>query len=240
MSDRTPLRAPFHTTRWSVVLAAGKKDTPESKAALSDLCSVYWQPLYSFLRRRGTEPNEALDLVQGFVARLLEKGDLAADPDRGSFRSYLLGALKNYAANARRGARGPAGSARSPLSIDAAKAEQTYAFEPTDSETPERLFERQWATTVIDRAMDRLRAEYEERGRGALHASLVPALTGDSHAPYSRIAEELGVSESAIKVTVHRMRSRMRELVQDEVAQTVGSRGDVPDEMTRLLAALAS
>ena len=236
----TPLGTSFHTTRWSAVLAAGSEDAPSARAALSDLCAAYWQPLYAFLRRSGTQPDEAMDRVQGFLARLLEKCDLATDPARGRFRSYLLGALKHFVANVRRAERAPAGSPRAPFSLDAEDAEHRYASESTDHATPERLFERQWATTVLDRAVARLRAEYEGRGRGPLYAALSHALTGSSDLPYAALAAQLDVSESAIKVTVHRMRSRLRELVREEVAQTVDGPGEVDDEMRQLLAALSA
>lgn len=244
MPDRpAPQPSPrFATTRWSLVLSAKANGTPASQAALADLCVTYWYPLYAFLRRSGTAEADAGDLVQGFVARLLEKGDVDATPERGRFRSYLLGALQNHAANVRRAQRAAArGGGRSPLSLDFGDAAGRYAHEPVDVTSPRALFERRWALTILERALERLGEEYRARGRGPLFEALRETLTGqETSVTYADHARALGVSESAIKVTVHRLRARMRELVRDEIAQTVASEADIDDELQHLFEALAT
>lgn len=221
-----------------MVLAASGSGEPKAELALRELCEAYWYPLYAFLRRDGTEEAEAMDLVQGFFADVLERGELGADPDRGRFRSYMIGALRNYRSNVRRAAstqkRG--GHVQS-FGLD--EAEARYRYEPVDTESPESLFERRWAMTLLDRAIERLEGEYAERKRGNVFDVLKDTLSGGAVDSYAQKAAVLGMSESAVKVSVHRMRTRMRELLREEVAQTVPAEGDVDDELRQLFAALS-
>jgi len=232
----------FRTTRWSLVVSASNSAREPATAALAELCEIYWYPLYAFLRREGTAEDDALDLVHGFLARLLDKRDLAAVPARGRFRSYLLGALQHYVANQRRAERAAVrGGDGALLSLD--DAEVRYQREPAHDVTPKAMFERRWALTILERALGRLEQEYTSRGRGALFAELEHTLNG-AHAgtaTYAETARLLGISESAVKVTVHRLRARMRELIRDEIAQTIASddAADVDDELALLFAAIS-
>lgn len=231
-------RPRFDTTRWSLVLAAGDRQQPQAAAALADLCAAYWYPLYAFVRRDGMAENDAMDLVQGFVADLLERGELAAAPERGRFRSYLIGALQNFRRNARRAAKTKKrGGDQVVLSLD--DAEARYTREPACTESPAALFDRRWAVLLLDRALDRLEAEYIGRGRGPAFGALRDTLSGASAGTYADKAAVLGISVSAVKVGVHRLRARMRELLRDEVAQTLASPDDVEAELQHLFAALA-
>lgn len=228
----------MHTTRWSVVLAAGA----DSRDALAALCESYWFPLYAFLRRSGHGPDEAEDLVQGFLTGLLERKDLArVDPARGRFRSFLLAALKNHVANERDRARAQKrGGGAVPLSLDARDAEARLALDPTDRRPSEKSFEREWALALLDRAMARLAAEQARVGKRELFEALRPQLSGadGESAPQADLARRLSVTENALRVALHRMRRRYGELVRDEIAQTVGDPADVEREMRDLFEAL--
>lgn len=221
-----------------MVLAAAGPSDPGAKLALRELCEVYWYPLYAFLRRDTVAEADAMDLVQGFLADVLERGELGADPDRGRFRSYMIGALRNYRSNVRRAAATQKrGGNLQAFGLD--DAEARYRHEPADTDSPEVLFERRWATTLIDRAIGRLEHEYRDRGRGAVFEALEDTLAGGAVASYAQKAAALGMTESAVKVGVHRLRARLRELLREEVAQTVREQEDVDDELKRLFAALA-
>ena len=231
----------FTTTRWPLVLAAKRRDDPAGLEAFARLCERYYEPLYCYLRRRGCTPEDAQDLTQGFMARLIEKELLShADPARGKFRAFLLTSLKHYAANEHvRATAVKRGGAQSFLSLDLEAAEDRYRNEPRDNLTPERLYERQWALAVLERALDVLRAEFRANGRETFYDAVHESLMGESDtAPYRTIAERFGTSESAVKVTVYRMRRRYRELVRAEVAGTVESEEAVDDELRYLLTAL--
>ncbi len=233
MSELPPTKR-FHTTRWSLVTRAGGAPE-EARLALGELCEAYWYPLYAFLRRRGEGEEDARDLVQGFLAGLLERGQLGADQARGRFRSYLLGALGNHASNARRHANADKrGGGQTHESLD---GEGRYALEPDHGETPEALFDRAWALLVLERALERLGEEYTQRGRTDTFEALRATLTGQAP-DHERAAAQLGTSAGAVRVTVHRMRGRLRELIRAEVAQTVGEGDEVEDELAVLLAAL--
>ncbi len=232
----------FHTTHWSVVRAAGRDGSPEARAALEKLCVAYWYPLYAFARRSGHAADDARDLVQGFFARFLARNTLAdLGPEGGRFRSYLLASLRNHAASERERAQAQkrgGGVATLPLEFDA--AERRYASEPADVTSPERLFERRWALTVLDRALARLRTEEEKRGRGAQFARLEGTLAGDAPSGgYAALASELGTTANALTVAAHRLRRRYRDLVALEVAPTVDRPQDVEDEIHRLFDALS-
>lgn len=235
-------RRDFATTRWSLVLAAGRRSTAGSRRALAALCAAYWGPLYAYVRRRGFPADEAQDLTQEFFARLLEKQVLQhAARDRGRFRAFLLAALKNFISNFRRDARAlkrrPHGGV---LSLDFAAAEERFSREPLDRLTPEKLFERRWACTLLEQTLGRLQAEYEKAGKGALFERLKPYLAaGPNTVSYAEAAAELGRSEGAVKVAVHRLRSRYRQLLRREVSQTVAGADDVEEELRSLFRALA-
>lgn len=238
-----PGRGPrFQTTRWTVVMAARGGTTPEAREALAALCGDYWYPLYAFARRRGHSPEAAEDLVQGFFARLLEKGDLAAvDRHKGRFRSFLLAACSHYAANRAdhdRAAR--RGGGRAPIPIDRHDGEGRYAAEPAHDLTPERLFERQWALTLLDRVLGRLEAEMAAAGQSARFEALRPALLGDGRrAPYAAIAADLGLTDEAARAAASRLRRRYRALLREEVAGTLDDPAAVDDEIRSLFGALA-
>ena len=231
----------FRTTRWSVVLAARGGEGREAREALADLCGAYWYPLYAFVRRKGHDAEEAMDLVQGFFARLLEKGDLAAvERGKGKFRSFLMASCGHYLANqADRERARKRGGGRSPISIDQWKAEGRYGGEPVDVLTAERLFERRWALTLLDLVLGRLEGELAEGGKSRQFEALRPALLGTAgRASYARIGAELGVSEPAARAAAHRLRGRYRELLREEVARTLDDEGDVEAEIAELFAAL--
>ena len=235
-------RERFFTTRWSLVARAGS-GSREARDALESLCGTYWFPLYAFARRRGLDHHAAQDAVQGFFARLIEKQDLAAaDKERGRFRSFLLGALTNYLANAwDRDRAEKRGGGRARLSIDEAEAQRRYSAEFSVADAPERVFEREWARELSARALSALAAEWKHAGREALFARLRPFLTAEaSGAEQSAIARELDKTENAVRIALHRLRKRFGELLRLEVAETVADAGDVDVELAELLDALGS
>lgn len=232
----------FVTTHWSVVLTAGRSDTTRAHDALARLCQAYWHPLYAYVRRLGHAPSDAQDLTQEFFARLLAKNYLAdADESRGRFRSFLLTALKHFLANEWDKARArKRGGGRLPVPIDFGSAETNCHFEPADITTPEKIFERRWALTLLEQVLRRLREEYVRAGREKLFEQLKPTLTETSRAVrYAEIATRLEMTEGAVKVAVHRLRLRYREVLRAEIADTVASPVEVEDELRNLFAALA-
>ncbi len=234
-------RGRFATTQWSVVASAGRGSTPEARTALATLCESYWFPLYAFVRREGCSADDAQDLIQAFFARLLEKKYLAAaDPERGRFRSFLLAALKHFLANQRkRGRAQKRGGGRAAISLDFPAAEDRYRLEPADTLTPERLYEKRWALALLDRVLKRLRDELAAAGKLARFDHLKQFLTGEPEADsYRQIAGQLAMSEGAVKVAVHRLRRRYRELLEDEIAQTVAGPEEIEDERRALVAAV--
>jgi RNA polymerase sigma-70 factor (ECF subfamily) len=238
----TPPAARFATTRWSVVMAARDQASPESQAALQTLCKSYWPPLYAFVRRLGNSAHDAQDLTQEFFARLLEKGWLGAvERDRGRFRTFLIMALKRFLANERdktRAARRGGGQAVLPL--DTQFAEKCYLADTTPALSADHLYERQWALTLLEKAMARLRAEYEGDGRAEDFARLKEYLTAERGAiPYGEIARTLGASEGAARVAVHRLRKRFREVFRATVADTVSSEEDVEAEVRYVVEVLS-
>ena len=233
--------SPFLTTRWSLVARSGAADPATAQRALGELCELYWFPLYAFVRRRGLGEPDALDALQSFCAQLLERGGLdGARRDAGTFRSYLLGALRHFLDNQHRAERTQKrGGGKLAWSLD--DAEARYLAEPADTESPERLFERRWAVALLDRATARLREEYAARSKQALLQALEPALLGDDGAiRHQDVARALGTTEGAIKVALHRLRGRMRELIRDEVLQTVDDPNAVDEELRHLFAALGA
>jgi len=242
-SDRANPQAPwrFASTRWSLVAAAGQGTSPEAQEALAILCQVYWYPLYAYARRRLTKVEDAQDLTQEFFAQLVEKDYLqAADPKRGKFRSFLLTAFKNFLAKEHdRGQAQKRGGGRRFLPLDFQAGETRYHLEPSDHATPESLYERRWALTLLEQALALLRQEFTNTGKRQLFESLKGTLTGDgSTEPYSQIADKLGMSEQAIKVAVHRLRQRYKELLREEIAQTVTSDDEIDDELRDLFNAV--
>jgi RNA polymerase sigma factor (sigma-70 family) len=236
---RHPAR--FRTTRWSVIEAAAGQDSEAARDALGTLCETYWYPVYAFVRRSGCNADEARDVTQDFFARLLEKRDLGmADPARGRFRGFLLGSVRHFLSNERDRARAlKRGGGQSPLSIDQTDAEGRYAIEPADPSTPETLFMRHWALTVLDASMRRLADEYAAQGKQLVFDRLRPALTGaETGVSRREMAAELGMSENALNVVLHRMRRRFRHKLKEEVAQTLVDPSDTDDELGRLMAAL--
>ena len=233
-------RTGFLTTRWSVVARAGSGSL-EARAALESLCGSYWYPLYAYARRRGLDHHGAQDAVQGFFARLLEKRDLAsADPTRGRFRSFLLAALSNFLANARdREAAEKRGGHVARISIDEAAAERRFAGELSAADAPEKAFDRQWAREVLARALLALESEWTRAGKGELLDRLRPFLVDEASGEVqARISAELGKSENAVRIALHRLRKRFGELLRLEVAETVADPKDVESELGLLLEAL--
>ena len=233
----------FATTRWSMVLAAGRGDLPDSKRALAVLCETYWYPLYAYARRRGYRAHEAQDLTQEFFAELLEKGSLrVADPQRGKFRSFLLSSLNNFLANQWRSAAArKRGGRQTHLSLDFESGESRYALEPSHELTAEKIFQRHWAIATLGRALSKLSDEFSQRGKTELFEHLKAYLVMDKGSvPYRQIAGELEMSEGAVKVAVHRLRRRCRELVREEIAQTVAEPEQIDDELRDLFAAMGS
>ena len=231
----------FNTTHWTVVLAAGGSDPEKQFAALQQLCRTYWYPLYAYVRRRGHGAEDAQDLTQEFFARLLEKGWLEGIEKNGSrFRSFLLNALNGFLANQYdRATAAKRGGGQPLLSLDAAQAEQLYALEPVTNETPEKIFDRRWALTVLDCAWTSLRTETSATGKGQHFELLNPFLSREPESgEYAAVAEKLGMSAGAVSVSVHRLRQRYRECVRAEIAGTVAETALVDLEMDDLLAAL--
>lgn len=232
----------FATTHWSVVRAAGGSGSTRARAALETLCRAYWYPLYAFVRRLGHAPHDAEDVVQGFFAQCLEKNYLgAADQAKGRFRSFLLIALKRFLANEwdKAHTRKRGGGTR-PISLDALTAEQRYALEPADRLSADRLFERRWALTLLDTVLARLRDEQVAAGRLEAFELLKDSLTAGAHAaPYAALAVRLNTTEGAVKVAVHRLRQRYRELLEAEIANTVSSPEEVTAERRYLFSVLS-
>lgn len=231
----------FRTTHWSLVLAVGAEATTHSRRALETLCTLYWYPLYAYVRRRGYDAEEARDLTQGFFARLLRRHIVeTADPGRGRFRSYLLGALKHYLADEWDRAHAlKRGGGQAMLSIDVEAAEGRFRHEPADELTPQKLFDRRWALTLLDTVLAQLQDEFVQKGKERIFDRLKGFLSGETGGvPYSRIASELGMTEAAVKVTVHRLRQRYQQLLRDEIAQTVTSEEEVEEEIRYLIEAI--
>ena len=232
----------FHTTCWSLVLAAAGKPGMEAQAALATLCRTYWHPVYSFVRRSGYQPEQAQDLTQGFFLVLLEKqyvGD--ADRERGRFRSFLLTSVKHFLANERDRANAlKRGGGRSPVSIDATEAEYWYAPAAIVTATPESLFERRWALSVLAQVMARLRAEFAAAGKERQFETMSSFLNCDPEiGGYDVVAAPLGMSAGALRTAVHRMRHRYRSILRAEIAQTVSTPEEIDEEIRFLLARLS-
>ena len=234
----------FATTQWSVVLRAGGKDDPSSAAALADLCRSYWYPLYAYVRRRTGNVHTAQDLTQDFFASIVERNVVAlAVPERGKFRAFLLTSLRNFLANAHeRSTAQKRGGHLAALSLDFDVGESRWSLEPTCDETPERVFERDWALSLLETVLQRLRAEFVIAGKEHQWKFLQPSLTGgrSEKFSYADLATELGISEDAARQTALRFRRRYRELLREEVSRTVADDEDVDEEIRGLFSALGS
>ena len=233
----------FATTRWTLVLSAGRKSSVRSDQALNELCQTYWCPLYAYVRRRGHVKEDAEDLVQAFFTRLLARNDFEGlSAERGRFRAFLLASLKHFLANEwDRSQRQKRGGGLIPLSLDWESAEERFHLDPPDLTHPERNFDREWALALLERVIDRLRQESIAAGRGELFERASGFLMlGETAIPYAAAAEKLRVTEGALRVAVHRLRQRYRQLLRDEISQTLNDPTQVADELQSLPAALAS
>jgi RNA polymerase sigma factor (sigma-70 family) len=232
----------FATTHWSVVLAAGDSSAPQHREALSTLCQRYWFPLYAYLRRRGHNIHQAEDWTQAFFAQMLEKQYLTkVEPKPGKFRSFLLTALKHFLSKERDRAMAlKRGGAQIIMPLDFKKAENKYSIEPVSELSPEKLFEKSWALTVLQQTMDRLEAESAKTNKKKLFDSLKVYLSVEkSSIPYSDVATELDMTEGAVRVAVHRLRRQYRELLRNEIIQTVATEEEIDEEIRDLFTALA-
>ncbi len=232
--------ATFATTRWSVVLAA-QGASPAAEEALEKLCRVYWRPIYSFVRRQGAGPEDAQDLTQGFFALLLERRDLrTVRKEKGRLRSYLLSAVKHFLADERRRATAiKRGKGERLISLEQLRAEESGGMEPTDPLTAERIYERRWASTLLDRVLSRLEDIYRTRGKAELFDSFNQLLADEPGAPsQAEIAAQLGMTENAVAQAFHRFRQSYQSLLREEIANTVATPGDIENELRYLIAVI--
>lgn len=233
----------FATTQWSLVLAAGKECHVQRKTALSQLCQTYWMPLYSYARRQVSDAHQAQDLTQAFFERLLEKNFAAeADPQRGRFRAFLITSFKHFLSKERDRQRTvKRGGRQSILSLDFESGDSYVATQPATNLTPEQIFERQWAITLLDRVLGRLEREQERAGKASQFHLLKNSMISQSdRVSYAALAHELGMTESAARMAASRLRSRYRDLLRDEISQTVATGEDIDDEIRHLFATFAS
>jgi RNA polymerase sigma-70 factor (ECF subfamily) len=230
----------FCTTPWTVVFAAARPG-PEAREALDTICELYWPPIHGYIRRRGYAAADSEDLAQEFFTRLLETHTVGrADPRLGTFRAYLLGALKYFLAgqHARAGAQKRGGGCRL-LSITKDGEGKCSVEEPTGGPSPEAAYEREWGLRILELALDSLRGEFVADGKEAIFEHLVPCISGgDCDATYRELGARLGMTEGAVKVAVHRVRRRYREAVRQQIGRTVGSPSDIDEEIRHLFAAL--
>lgn len=236
------MQSRFATTSWTKVLAARQAPSTEARAALESLCRVYWYPLYAFVRRQGHDADEARDLTQAYFAELLEKDYIEDyDPARGRFRVFLMASVKHFLSREREKAHAwKRGGRAETLSLDAQDVEGRYCYEPADRLTPEEIFERRWALTVLERALGQLRGEQTEARREKEFERLEGFLTGqETKASYRDVAAELSTTEAAIKTTVHRLRQRLGQLLRRVIADTVSDPAEVDDEVRHLLGVIA-
>lgn len=235
-------QAAFNTTHWSVVLAVTQGGGSRAREALARLCQTYWYPLYAYVRRRGNSAHDAQDLTQEFFVRLLEREFLAcATPKLGKFRTFILTAMKHFLTSKwRQGRAQKRGGGRELLSLDWAAAEEWFDLEPATHCSPDKLFEKQWAMAVLGDVLNRLEREYQSEGKAELFAALKETLMGQRESqPYAKLALKLGLSEGAVKVTVHRLRKRYRELIRGAIADTLEDPREVETELRHFFQALA-
>jgi RNA polymerase sigma-70 factor (ECF subfamily) len=231
----------FATTQWSIVRAVGLGNVQAAHSALQELCQIYWYPLYTFVRRQGHDANSAADLTQAFFADLLQREDLKkVDPELGKFRSFLLTAMKHFLINQWDKAKAQKrGGGKSPLSLDFGEADNRYRLEPSHAKTPELIFQKQWAKTLLDRVHQTLRAEFADRGKAHQFDKLQRFLAGKSEdETLATAAAQLNMSEVAVKVSLHRMRQRFGELLRAEIQQTVSTPEEIDSEIQQLFEVL--
>ena len=232
----------FATTHWTVVLAAGRRQSPQSARALEELCRIYWYPLYAYVRRQGYSKEDAEDSTQAFFARLLEKNSFdGLSAERGKFRAFLLASLKNFLVNEwKRAHRQKRGGTAPTLSLDWQDADSRFQIDPADCLSPDKLYDRAWAITLLDRVIARLRRECADDGKAQLFEQLKSFLVlGKGAIPYAQTAATLGLNETTLRVVVHRLRKRYRELLRDEISQTLSEPGQVEEEMRALFEAFS-
>ena len=236
-SSKPDATGEFVRTRWSLVLRARQPDAAEAARALETLCRTYWYPVYAFVRRYGYAAHDAQDLTQEFFARILTRNTFAkADPERGRFRSFLVGTLRNFLADERdKSLALKRGGGAIMFSLDSLDPEARFALEPAIELSPDRIFDRRWASTVLEEALKRLRAEHKTANKARQFDLLKPFLDGDAEADgYARVAAELQTSSNAVAVAVYRLRQRFRVLVREQVAETVANPTEVDDELRSL------
>ena len=230
----------FTTTHWSVVLEA-QGPTPAAQAALEKLCSTYWRPIYGFVRRQGTDAEEAKDLTQGFFALLLERRDFdAVRKEKGRLRSYLLTSLKHFLTNEHQRAMAiKRGEGQRLVALDQLCRDERAGFEPADTSTADQIYERRWALALLNQVLIRLGEEYRTAGNVVLFERLKALLTDEPDRPsQAQIANELSMTENAVNQAFHRLRERYRHLLREEIAHTVMAPGDIEDELRHLVAVL--
>jgi RNA polymerase sigma-70 factor (ECF subfamily) len=235
-------KASFDATRWTVVLEAARNQSPESKANLEELCRIYWSPLYAFLRGQGRSREDAQDLTQGFFVHLLARERLQqAAPAKGKFRSFLLACLNNYVLNERdKQCAIKRGGGQALVPLDFSEAETRHGIDPATSEDPARIFERAWASTLIERVLSALKEHYKVAGKSELFDALHPFLTGDARrGRHSEAAARLGMSEGAVRTAATRLRNDFRQLLRAEVARTVENPAEIDGEIQHLFSVCA-
>ena len=233
----------FATTHWTAVLTAGRRRTLEADQALEELCRTYWYPLYAYVRRQGHSKEDAEDLTQAFFARFLQKNYLEGlSSEKGRFRAFLLASLKHFLANEYDRTRRLKRGGHVPLiSLDWQSADTRYRIDPADRLSPDKLYDRAWAVTLLEQVIARLREETLAEGKAKLFEHLKPFLTiGKSAIPYAQAAAEVGLAEGAVRVTVHRLRRRYRQLLREEIAQTLSDPAQVEEELSALFAAFST
>ena len=231
------------TTRWSAVLLSAQSQAPGSDKAREEFCQLYWYPLYAFIRRRGYNPDDARDLTQGFFLFILSRKALQrATPEKGKFRSFLLGSLKNYLSNVYHYENAiKRGGKIDFVPVDFSDGEDRYSREPADTLTPEKIFDANWAMTLLGRAIERLKEQYSAQGKGIIFETLRPFLDLSGAAPmpsYEDVAEKLKVTGAGVKTLIHRLRKRYSEILREAVAQTVTDPSEIDDEIRSLCDAL--
>lgn len=232
----------FQTTRWSLVVAAGDDRSAVAKQALATLCEIYWYPLYAYVRRQGHDADAAHDLTQAFFLQLLERHDVQhLRRERGRLRSYLLGAVRHFLMNeAARGQRLKRGGGQTPIALEFDSAEGRHVQEPADSETPERLFERRWALTILDQVFNDLKQDWDSAGKVNEFEVLKDCLIGEPRGGYDQVAAALGTTANAVGVAVYRLRRAFRARLREIIADTVVDEDAVDDEIRHLFASLGS
>ncbi|MEP4079729.1 RNA polymerase sigma factor [Haloferula sp.] len=243
MSSENPPPTFFATTRWTLVVDAARGSETAAVDALGELVKTYWQPLYRYARRKGKSKEDAEDLVQGFMMHLIEARSLdSADREKGRFRAFLLACFNHWMTNEwRHATRQKRGGGQSILSFDWESAESGLKLDPPDERSPDHHYDREWALALLAKVLDELEATSAAEGSIEQFNHLKPCLTADSQKiPYADIAAELGVTEGALRVAVHRLRKRYRNLLTAEITRTLSSPDSVDDEMHALFAALSS